>query len=308
MKLISFSIPVYNNEGSLKLTYEEIKKLFQSDLSNYEFEIWFTNDGSKDESLLELLSLRRQDSRVKIIDFSRNFGQWTATVVNYKYASGDAIITLSADLQDPISKVVDMIKKWESGDEIVICYRSSREKKMFNSVTSKIRYFILRKHTNSKMPIGGFDYFLMDKVAVEAINRINDTIRTLQYDVFSLGFKIGFIPYSRLERTIGKSQYDFFSRLSSFTDEFFTYSKWPIRFMALCGLGTSFFGFVYSLMIFLAWLKGETPFKGWAPLMIIFLVVSGIMMLMMAAIGEYLLRVYSEVKKRPWYIVRKIFD
>ena len=307
-KKISFAIPVYNNEGSLSKTYETIFSLFESYLQNYDFEIIFTNDGSKDNSLGELKLIREKDKRVKIIDFSRNYGQVPATIASTRKSTGDAVVIVSADMQDPISLVEEMVREWENNKEIVICYRETRKDKLFNKLTSKVYFSMVQYHINEKIPKGGFDYCLLDRNAVNALNLINDKIRGLHYDILSLGFNKKYIPYQRAKREIGTSQYNFTKRLRDFTNAFISISFIPIRLIIFIGFLISFSGFIYSISIFVSWINGKTPFEGWAPLMVITLFIGGIIMIMLGIIGEYIWRIYEETKKRQNYIIKKEYD
>jgi glycosyltransferase involved in cell wall biosynthesis len=307
-KIITFVIPVYNNYGSLLISQQKIKNHVLSELPLYEYEIIFINDGSKDESLLELLSIRENEKNVKVINFSRNFGQIPAILAGTSLAKGDIVISISADLQDPIEKVKEMIYEWEKGNEIVICFRVSRNDKLMNKLTSKVYFWMIQYHINDKIPKGGFDYYLLDRKAVNALNLINDKIRSLHYDILSLGFSKKFIPYERKKREIGKSQYNFFKRLRDFTNAFISISYIPIRAMIFTGFLFACSGFIYSLLIFLAWLQNETPFEGWSPIMILLLIIGGLIMIMLGVIGEYIWRIYEETKKRPNYIIKEIYQ
>lgn len=305
-KLISFSIPVYNNFGSLALSHDKIKNLVTKELGDYDYEIIFVNDGSKDDSMSELLSIRDKDQKVKIIDFSRNFGQIPAIIAGTRLAKGDVIVSLSADLQDPIEKVKDMVAEWESGYEIVICYREVRHDKLMNKLTSRVYFSMIQYHVHEQIPKGGFDYFLLDRKAVDSLNVINDKVRSLHYDILSLGYKKKYIPYERMKREIGKSQYNFVKRLRDFTNAFISISFIPIRLMIVLGFLFALSGFIYSVSIFFAWLNGDTPFKGWSPIMILLLVIGGLIMMMLGVIGEYIWRIYEETKKRPIYTIKNI--
>ena len=159
MKKVSFTIPVFNNFGSLIKTFEQIKQIFENNLINFEYEVIFVNDGSADKSLEELLFLKDKYSNVKVIDFSKNFGAISAISAGLKESTGDLAIVVSADLQDPIIKAVDMIREWEKGNEIVICYRESRNDKLINKFTSQFYFKMVEYHVKVKIPNGGFDYF-----------------------------------------------------------------------------------------------------------------------------------------------------
>lgn len=303
---ISFVIAVYHNEGALTKTYEKIQSVFLKELANHECEIVFVDDGSKDGSLQELLSLRDKDSRVKVITFTRNFGQMAAMLAGFKQATGDAVINISADMQDPVELIPQMIEKWQEGAETVICYRTDRSDTLFAKLFSRFAYGMLRMSL-PQIPPGGFDFVLMDRKVMDAFNAIDVRHRFFQGDLLWTGYRTSFIPYVRLKRTIGKSQYNFGKKLKNFLDAVLDASYLPIRFISLVGLITSAMGVLYSITIIISWLRGETPFSGWAPIMIAILLVGGLIMVMLGVIGEYVWRINEEVRKRPNYVVRDKF-
>lgn len=303
---ISFVVAVYHNEGALSKTHEKIRSVFLNELAQHEYEIVFVDDGSKDGSLREILSLREQDSRVKVITFTRNFGQMAAMLAGFKEATGDAVINISADLQDPVELIPQMLEKWQAGSEIVICYRTDRADTLFAKLFSRLAYGVLRM-SHPQIPPGGFDFVLMDRKVMDEFNAIDVRHRYFQGDLLWTGYRTSFIPYVRLKRTIGKSQYNFGKKLKNFLDGVLDASYLPIRFISLLGLITSGLGMLYSISIVFSWLRGETPFAGWAPLMIAILLVGGLIMVMLGVIGEYVWRINEEVRKRPNYVVRDKF-
>lgn len=303
---ISFVVAVYHNEGALSKTHEKIQRVFSSELPQHEYEIVFVDDGSKDGSLKEILSLREQDSKVKVLTFTRNFGQMAAMLAGFKEASGDAVINISADLQDPVELIPQMVKKWQEGSETVICYRTDRADTLSAKLFSRLAYGVMRM-SHPQIPPGGFDFVLMDRKVMDAFNAIDVRHRYFQGDLLWTGYRVSFIPYVRLKRTIGKSQYNFGKKLKNFLDAVLDASYLPIRFISLLGLITSGLGVLYSISIAFSWLRGETPFAGWAPIMIAILLVGGLIMVMLGVIGEYIWRINEEVRKRPNYLIRDKF-
>ena len=303
---ISFVIAVYHNEGAITKTYEKIKSIFSTDLLGFSYEIVFVDDGSTDGSLSEILGLRERDSSVKGLTFTRNFGQMAAMLAGFKEASGDAVINISADLQDPIELIPQMVGRWQEGAETVICYRTDREDNLAAKLFSRLAYGVLRISL-PQIPPGGFDFVLMDRRVMDEFNAIDVRHRFFQGDLLWTGYRTVFIPYVRLQRTIGKSQYNFGKKLKNFLDAVLDASYLPIRLISLAGVLTSAFGVLYSASIVFSWLRGETPFQGWAPLMIAILLVGGMIMVMLGVIGEYVWRINEEVRKRPNYVVRSKF-
>src|SRR5476649_566207 len=178
---ISFVVAVYQNEGALSKTHGKIRAVFSNEAALHEYEIIFVDDGSKDGSLREVLELRDQDSRVKVITFTRNFGQMAAMLAGFQEATGDAIINISADLQDPVELVVQMVRKWEEGAETVICYRTNREDSFSARLFSRVAYGIIRISL-PQIPPGGFDFVLMDRKVMDVFNAIDVRHRFFQGD------------------------------------------------------------------------------------------------------------------------------
>lgn len=303
---ISVVVAVYHNEGAISKTHENIRSVFVNELARYEYELVFVDDGSKDRSLREILDVRQRDSCVKAITFTRNFGQMAAMIAGFKEATGDAVINISADLQDPVELIPQMVKKWEEGSEIVVCCRAGRSDSFLAGLFSRIAYGVIRLSV-PQIPRGGFDVVLMDRPVMNAFNAIDVRHRFFQGDLLWAGYRTSFIPYVRQKRTIGRSQYSFRKKLKNFLDAVLDASYLPIRFISLVGLITAGLGLLYSASIVFSWLRGETPFKGWAPIMIAILLVGGLIMVMLGVIGEYVWRINEEVRKRPNYVVRDKF-
>jgi glycosyltransferase involved in cell wall biosynthesis len=305
MKRISFVLPVYRNEHAVTLTYQQIRQVMTADLQRYSYEIVFVDDGSDDGSPAELAAIKAGDEHVRVVTFTRNFGQMAAILAGLKQASGDVIIQLSADLQDPIGLVPQMVAEHERGSEVVACHREHREDPWSRRVTSRALYAILRLSL-PQIPAGGFDYLLLDRKVVDAFNAVEVRNRFFQGDVLWFGYKTTFIPYTRPKRTIGRSQYTFSKKLKNSIDAILDSSYLPIRFMSLLGVLTAFVGFLYAVDIVYGRLRHNIPFTGWAPIMILILVIGGVLMLMLGIIGEYVWRIYDEVKGKPNYVVRQI--
>jgi len=306
MKRISFVIPVFRNERAVTMTYRQIRQVLAGDLPNYAYEVVFIDDGSDDGSLEELLAIRRADENVRVVSFTRNFGQMAAILAGFKQAAGDLLIQLSADLQDPISLVPQMVAEYERGSEVVACHREHREDGVSRQLTSRALYGILRL-SYPQIPAGGFDYILLDRKVVDAFNAVEVRNRFFQGDILWFGYKTTFIPYTRMKREIGKSQYTFAKRLKNSLDAILDSSYLPIRFISLVGVLTAFVGFLYAVDIVYGRLRHDIPFTGWAPIMILILVIGGVLMLMLGIIGEYVWRIYDEVKGKPNYVVRRVY-
>ncbi len=303
MKKISIVIPVYNNEGSLKILYDRLVATIKSYNSSFLYELVFINDGSKDNSFIILKAIQESDPGVVLINFSRNFGQLAGILAGWKFATGDAVINISADLQDPPEQIEKMLHEWENNNEIVINYRESRDDEVSSALTSKLAYRLFR-YSLPSLPPGGFDYALLDRKAMDAVNSITEKNRFYQGDILWVGFTIKYLPYIRQKREHGKSAYNFVKRFGNFMSAFLNVSYFPIRLMSFIGFLTATTGFIYSITILFAYFFHKTPFEGWAPIMMLLLIVGGLIMIMLGIIGEYIWRIYDEVKYKPNYIIK----
>jgi glycosyltransferase involved in cell wall biosynthesis len=306
MPTLSFVIPVYRNERAVTLTYQKLRAMVEKDLPAYTREFVFVDDGSDDNSLPELLQLKAADPSVRVVSFTRNFGQMAAIQAGLKTATGDLVLHLSADLQDPVELIPQMVKAFEAGNELVVAYRQGREDKMTSRISSRLFYSIVRM-SFPQIPPGGFDYVLMGRRVVDSFNQIEVRNRFFQGDLLWLGYKTTFIPYTRAKREIGRSQYNFAKRLKNSLDAILDSSYLPIRFISLIGVLTAVLGFAYALNIIYYRLVHGSPFPGWAPIMVVLLVIGGLLMVMMGIIGEYVWRIFDEVRRKPNYVVREIF-
>jgi glycosyltransferase involved in cell wall biosynthesis len=307
MSVISFVIPVFRNEGSLLPTFNKINSIIKS---NPNFKTWgtefiFVNDGSDDNSELELQKLFNSNNNVSIISFSRNFGQVPALIAGYRYAKGEVVCNISADLQDPPALIINMLELIQNGNHIAIGTRIDREDGFLNNATSNFFYGLMSK-VLPNMPKGGFDFVMMSRKAVNEFNKIDERNRFFQGDILWLGFSICWLPYKREKRTIGKSQWTLGKKLKYFIDGMLNTSYLPIRLMSLIGVITSLIGFLYALLIIYLRIFYSTPFTGWAPIMVIILIIGGLIMLMLGIIGEYIWRIYDESRGRDVYVIRDI--
>jgi len=304
-KIVSIVVPVYCNEGSLERTYDEVVSQFKE--IDYDYEFVFVNDGSTDNSQKILNYLKERDKKVRVMRFTRNFGQMAALLAGLDRAKGDCAITISADLQDPASLIPQMIHHWASGSELVVCSREAREDPYAAKWQSALAYWLLRQ-AHPQMPKGGFDFVLIGRKALDTFNSIDNRNRYFQGDLLWMGHTISVIPYKRKKREHGKSGYTFWKKMKNFIDAILVASYMPIRFISLVGIIVSFSGFLYAITVLLAWFFGYVPFSGWAPIIIINLVVGGLTIVMLGIIGEYIWRIYDELRKRPNYLVLEDTD
>jgi dolichol-phosphate mannosyltransferase len=301
-EIISVVVPVYNNQPTLAETCRQIMEVHESSFNDMELELIFVNDGSTDGSWNELLRLKDLYKRqISLVNLSRNFGQVAAWFAGFNNTSGDAVICVSADLQDPISLMGKMVACWKQDTEIVICFRENRTDGLLARKFSSLAYSLART-SYPELPKGGFDYWLMSRRICQMLCSFKGRHKFPQGYLLSLGFSKAFIPYTRIKRSAGKSGYSFGQKLKIAID-FLVDSSLPIRIMSLTGVFCSLSGVAYSLLITYGWFMHQTPFSGWAPLMVITMMIGGIIMIMLGVIGEYIWRIYDNLKDFPLYVI-----
>jgi len=305
---VTVVIPVYYNEGSLRPTVEKTSAVLERCLSVRKYEIIFVDDGSGDRSLDEALELRREHpGRVIVIELTRNFGQVAALEAGSRAAEGDLIVNMSADLQDPPSLIEKLIEAHtEEGYDIAVGTRATREETLCRRVTSRAFYYLMRKLCFSNIPRGGFDFILFTCRVRDEILSHYEANPFWQGKLLWSGYSAKFIPYHRRDRELGVSRWTFGKKVKYLLDGLMAYSYFPLRAMSMLGILTFLAGILYALTIVVTYAFGNVPFKGWAPIMIILLLASGLQMLMLGILGEYLWRTLDQVRQRPRYVIRRM--
>ncbi len=303
---ISIIIPIYFNEGSINRTYQILISEVFPKFPNLTFEIIFVDDGSKDGSFEEIQEIQAQNKSIKVIQFSRNFGQVAALYAGYEVARGEGILNIAADLQEPVNLIIEMIGSFIREEApIIVGQRIDREESYYRKMTSKFFYVMMRKLSFSNMPDGGFDVALISKEVKNKIMELNESNPFWQGQILWTGFPVKFIPYARQKRDTGKSRWTFSKKIKYLLDGVLNYSYAPLRFFALIGIISFLLGILYSMIIIIQYIFWGTPFVGWAPLMIIILLFSGMQLLVLGLIGEYLWRTLEQTKNRPKFIIKK---
>lgn len=301
--LITVVVPVYNNYGTLRRTFDGIAAQFK-EIGRYSFEVIFVNDGSKDNSEFELQALRQEHAEVKLISFTRNFGQASAMAAGNRHAQGECVINISADLQDPVELMTQMVESWESGFKIVACIREGRDEPLYRKIPSNLLYRFLRLSV-PHYPAQGFDYYLIDRQVLNVINNYRVKESFITFDILDTGFKFFSIPYTRREREIGRSGYNFLKRVRAAFDSVVNSSFLPIRIMSFIGGIASIAGICFALLFIYARITNHIQIPGLAMIVVLILTTSGFNMLMLGLMGEYLWRALDVVKSRPDYIIRE---
>jgi dolichol-phosphate mannosyltransferase len=305
---ISIIIPVYFNEKSLKETYSELKNVFDKNSSRFSYEIIMVDDGSKDNSYREMLSLAENDKNVILVKLSKNFGSYTAILAGMNYCTGDAITYLAADLQDPPSLVPQMYDEWIIGNktDIVCGVRSGRSDPFLSKLYSSVFYKLFRGFILPEYPNKGFDCFFINKEQAKIISDMNEKNSHLTAQIIWLGFKQRYIYYHRNERSFGKSRWTFFKKFKLAFDTFFGFSGRPLRLASLFGMCISLLGFLLAFLILIRWITGDSGLFGIPVLMVTVLITGGLILLSIGIVGEYLWRNFDETRKRPTYIVEEV--
>ena len=306
----SIVIPVYFNEGSLENLFVELDKEVFQQLPRRSGEIIFVDDGSGDGSFKVLAELQSKNpDRIRVIKLSRNFGQLNAIWCGLKNSTGMVSAVISADGQDPAAMIKEMFTTYfESGSEVVICTRADRDESAWRKLTSGIFYRLMRNLCFSNMPVGGFDFFTLGSKAREALLSNYQQHGFLQGQILRLGFNPHFIAYNRRAREHGESRWTFAKKLTYLLDGVIGYSFFPLRMMSFFGIIMALAGFMYAISVLISRLVSGNPVQGWAPLMIVILVMGGVQMIMLGIIGEYLWRTKAQVTAAPPYIIETVLQ
>lgn len=308
MRKISILIPTYNEEKVIPQLYDRLFKVLNR-IAFYEFEILFVNDGSNDKSIDIIKSLRKNDKQVSYIDLSRNFGKEIAMIAGLDFASGDAVIIIDADLQDPPELIPEMIRFWEEGYDDIYAKRNSRAGESWGKKwTSKIFYRILQKISRVPIQEDTGDFRLLDRRCVEALKQLRETQRYTKGMFSWIGYKKKEILFDRDPRAAGETKWNYLKLFDLAIEGITSFTTNPLRLSSLLGLLISIFAFVYMIWIILKTLFLGENVAGYPSLMTIILFLGGIQLLSLGIIGEYLGRVFNETKGRPLYFVEEYND
>ena len=304
MKKISIVIPAYNEEGNLSLIHSEIRKVFQT-LTDYNYEIIFVNDGSRDHTQQHLEKLASECQEVKYIEFSRNFGHQNAVKAGMDYADGNAVISMDADLQHPPVLIPDMIRKWEEGFDIVYTIRKySKNISFFKRKTSDFFYHILSGLSDVELEKGSSDFRLLDASVVDVIRKNGESDIFLRGLVKWIGFRQYSIDFVAADRFSGVSKYSFGKMLRFAFTGITAFSVKPLYLAAYLGFFFSFLSpMVYFAYVFYSFYN-ESEISGWASLIMTVVFFGGLQLTILGILGIYMGKIFKQIKDRPTYIVR----
>lgn len=298
----SIVVPIWNEEQVIPELYKRVVDTMQ--ITGETWELICVNDGSRDNSLALLLALRDSDPRVKVIDFSRNFGHQVAITAGADFAEGDAVVVMDADLQDPPDVVLRMIDKWREGWEVVYAQRTKREGETFFKLwTASAFYRLLRRITDINIPVDTGDFRLMDRKVVLVMRKLREKHRFMRGLSSWVGFKQTGVEYERAERYAGETKYPLRKMLRLAIAAITSFSFLPLQLATYAGFilaGVSLLGILLAIILRLS---GVTALAGQATTLVAVLFLGGIQLIFLGIIGEYIGRIYDEAKDRPLYIV-----
>ena len=306
MKKISVIVPMYYEEKVAEECYKRLTACLQK-LTYYTYEIIIIDDGSKDKTLEILENIASKDDKVKVISFSRNFGHQAAVTAGLKHVSGDAIIIIDADLQDPPELIPQMIQLWEQGNEIIYAKRKKRKgESPFKLLSAKLFYQILNALSDTEIPKDTGDFRLVDKKVVDTINNMPEHNKFLRGLFSWVGYKQIPFEYERQERFAGKTKYPLRKMLKLASDGIISFSTKPLKLVGLLGFISiiiSILILIYALLSY--FLKLNQLSAGWTSLMVAITFFAGVQLLSIWLMSEYIGRIYDETKQRPQFIINK---
>lgn len=306
MKKLSVVIPMYYEEEVAQECYNRMTKIL-SRLDDYDYEIICINDGSKDKTLEILENIAKKDQKVKVLSFSRNFGHQCAVTAGLQYVTGDVIVIIDADLQDPPELIPDMLKLWEEGNEVIYGKRRTRKgESKFKLLTAKMFYNTLNALSDVDIPKDTGDFRLVDRKVVDVINALPEHNKFLRGLFSWVGFEQKAFEYERKERFAGKTKYPLKKMLKLASDGIMSFSTKPLKLVGGLGIFTIIISFIillYSLLSFIC--KWNNITAGWTSIMVTITFFSGTILISLWMIGEYIARIYDESKSRPQYIIKK---
>jgi polyisoprenyl-phosphate glycosyltransferase len=303
---IRYSIvaPCWNEEGNLPTLYRRVKEVM--DQTGESWELVLINDGSRDRTPQIMAELHAADPRVHYIDFARNFGHQLAVTAGMDYAQGDAIVLIDADLQDPPELILEMIQKWKEGFQVIYAVRTERKgETWFKLFTAKLFYRLIYRITDVNIPLDTGDFRLMDRKVVNQMKKMRERHRFIRGMTSWVGFKQTGVYYVRDERHAGETKYPLRRMLKFASDAITGFSYVPLQLATYLGFITAGLSSVFIIIAILARLSGSQALLGQATTLVAVLFLGGIQLICLGIIGEYLGRIYDEVKHRPLYVVNE---
>lgn len=302
-KLISIVIPIYNEELGIAELVKQLTKFVDKKI-NYDFEVIFVEHGSVDNSFSLLQKFSKKDSRIKVLQLSKNFGCDGGIAAGMRFATGDACVIMMADLQEPIDLINQFLIKWEQGYEIVYGIVKKRTAGLIRNFNSVLFYKVINYFTNNMFPENASDFRLIDKKVYTTINNMSEQNKYLRGLIMWTGFKNIGIPFNRAKRFAGESKADFKTALYVALNGIFSFSYLPLRFVSILGIGITLLSFLMIVFYLYLYVVHGREAPGAATMILLTLSLFGILFFILGIISEYLARIYDEVKNRPTFIVK----
>jgi polyisoprenyl-phosphate glycosyltransferase len=304
-KLLSIIVPVYNEEKNVPLFYQEIQPVLNA--LNYAWEIIFINDGSRDDSISELDKISQSDPRVRVLDFSRNFGKEVAVTAGINACRGAACMILDADLQHPIDRIPDFIKKWEAGAEVVVGIREESKKERFiKRAGSYLFYKIINQISDMEIVTRATDFRLLDRVVIDEFNKLTEKNRMTRALIDWLGFRREYINFEANVRLHGVPAYNFWKLVRLAFNSMISFSLFPLKLAGYLGIIITFLSGLLGIFIMIdRYVTKELNISGSAILAVVILFLIGIVLICLGLIALYIANIHAEVTNRPMYIIRK---
>lgn len=303
---LSLVVPVYNEQDAIPIFLHEVYDLFDSS-KKPRIELIFINDGSRDNTLAVLSQAMEKDSRIMVVDLSRNFGKEAALSAGLKHATGQVVVPIDVDLQDPPELILDMIKKWQEGYDVVLGKRANRDSDSWAKKASAGWFYrIHNKIANPQIPEQVGDFRLMDRSVVEALNRLPENHRFMKGLFAWVGFPTATVHYERPVRSAGESKFNGWKLWNFALEGLTSFSTAPLRIWTYVGMVISGVSLLYAAYIAVHVLISGIDVPGYASLMVAITFFGGVQLIGIGVLGEYLGRAYTEAKRRPTYIVREV--
>lgn len=304
MSKLSIVVPVYFNEDTLMDLYEDMKKKILGKLGDYE--IVFVDDGSGDSSWQIMNRIREMDEKVRLVKLSRNFGEHAALLAGLSVCTGDCAVTKQADLQEDSTLILEMYERWKQGNKVVLAVRRSRDESKVKVFFANMYYALVRKFVNKNMPAGGCDCYLIDRKVIEVLERLDEKNSSLTLQVLWAGFQTDMVYFDRKDREKGVSRWTFAKKFKLVLDSMMSFSYMPIRLMTYVGVLFDILAVALFVSVIVEYFTVGTPIAGWPSLMCVVLCSSGLILLMMGILGEYLWRTLDAARTRPPFIIDEI--
>lgn len=305
---LSLVIPVFNEAETVNLFIDKVTQVFKSQ-SSVSIEFIFVNDGSTDSTLEKLLAQQQEESRIKILDLTRNFGKEAALSAGLQTADGNVVVPIDVDLQDPPELILEMIAKWREGYDVVLGRRVNRGSDSWaKRISANCFYRLHNIISDPKIPENVGDFRLMDRCVVTALNELPESRRFMKGLFAWVGFKTAYLDYSRPERVAGTTKFNGWKLWNFALEGLTSFSSAPLRVWTYIGLIVSLVSFVFAVFIFLRVIISGADVPGYASIMVAITFLGGLQLIGIGVIGEYLGRAYIESKRRPIFLVRRIYQ